>query len=93
MKIFKWDNAKNQKLLAERNLSFEMIVELMQTGFLIDDITHPNQEKYAHQRMFVVNVNQYACLVPYVETDSEVFLKTIIPIRRITKAYLGGKNG
>ncbi len=84
---------KTQKLLLEKGLSFEMIVEYIQTGFLIDDISHPNQEKYPHQRMLVVNVNEYICVVPYVEKENELFLKTIILSRKATKIYLGEKHG
>jgi hypothetical protein len=41
----------------------------------------------------IVNINDYAYLVPFVETESEVFLKTIIPSRKATKKYLRGGNG
>ena len=40
--------------------------------------------------MMVVNVEGYAYLVPVVEDDQEVFLKTIIPSRKATRDYLGG---
>ncbi len=93
MNVFRWDETKNQKLLIERGLSFEMIVEYIQAGFLLDDITHPNQDKYPHQKMLVVNVNKYVCLVPYIEKENELFLKTIIPSRKATKIYLGEKHG
>ena len=42
--------------------------------------------------MFVVQVDEYAYLVPFVEDEREVFLKTIIPSRRATKKYLKGSN-
>jgi hypothetical protein len=58
----------------------------------LDDIDHPNQEKYGHQNMFVINVDDYVYLVPYVENEQEIFLKTIIPSRKATKKYLGGKK-
>jgi len=38
----------------------------------------------------VVNVEGHAYLVPFVEDDREVFLKTIIPSRKATRDYLGG---
>ena len=50
---------------------------------------HPNKEKYPRQRVLVVNVEGYAYLVPFVEDEIEVFLKTIIPSRKATKSYLG----
>lgn len=38
--------------------------------------------------MFIVNINNYAYLIPFTETEKEVFLKTIIPSRKGTKKYL-----
>ena len=58
---------------------------------MLDDIEHPNQEKYPNQSILVLEINNYAYIVPYVEDDTEVFLKTIIPSRKLTKQYLGGK--
>ena len=52
---------------------------------------HPNSEKYPNQRMFIVNINEYAYLVPFVESQEEIFLKTVIPSRKATKKYIGGK--
>ncbi len=62
----------------------------IQKGRLLDDIEHPNQVKYPSQRIFIVEVDEYAYLVPYVENDDEIFLKTVIPSRKATKQYLGG---
>ena len=91
MKPINWNPEKNRKLIEERGISFEEVVFCLQSGNLLDDITHPNTEKYAHQRVFVVAIDEYACLIPYVETDEEIFLKTIVPSRKATKHYLGGK--
>ncbi|GJM41287.1 MAG: hypothetical protein DHS20C20_15690 [Ardenticatenaceae bacterium] len=52
----------------------------------------PYKEKYLNQRVFIVAVDEYAYLVPYVESDEEIFLKTVIPSRKATKQYLGGKK-
>lgn len=91
MKPINWNPEKNRKLIEERGISFEEVVFCLQSGGLLDDISHPNTEKYAHQRVFVVAIDEYACLIPYVETDEEIFLKTIVPSRKATKQYLGGK--
>ena len=64
----------------------------LQSGGLLDDLYRPNAERYAHQRLFVVEIDDYAYLVPYVESSTEIFLKTIIPSRRATKKYLRGKE-
>ncbi len=89
MKPINWNSTKNQQLIAERGISFEDIVFCMQQGQLLDDIEHPNSDKYPEQRIFVVNVDNYVHLVPYVEDRQEIFLKTVIPSRKATKQYLG----
>lgn len=89
MKIYNWNAEKNEQLVAERGVSFEEIVFYIENGGLLDEIAHPNARDYAHQRIFVVAVESYAHLVPFVESDDEYFLKTIIPSRKFTKIYLG----
>jgi len=92
MKPINWNPDKNRKLIEERGISFEDIVFSLQSGYLLDDVAHPNNEKYPHQRIFIVAVDDYACLVPYVENDEEIFLKTVMPSRKATKQYLGDKS-
>ena len=89
MKPINWNSTKNQQLIAERGISFEDVVFYLQQGELLDDIEHPNEEKYSHERVFVINIDDYVCLVPYVENRKEIFLKTVIPSRKATKQYLG----
>ncbi len=75
--------------MSERGISFEDVVFYLQQGALLDDTEHPNSEKYPNQRVFVINIDNYAYLVPYVENRKEIFLKTVIPGRKATKLYLG----
>lgn len=94
MKYYAWNNEKNRRLKIERNLSFEEVVFYIERGQLLDIVEHPNSEKYKGQRIFIVDINDYAYLVPFVETEREIFLKTIIPSRKATKKYLrGGRDG
>lgn len=65
----------------------------VEMGFLLDVLEHPNQEKYKGQKIFVVWIDDYIYLVPFVESDDEVFLKTIIPSRKATRKYLKGGAG
>ena len=44
------------------------------------------------QRIFVVRREDYVYLVPFVEDEHTVFLKTIIPSRKATKQYLGEES-
>ena len=89
MKPINWNSTKNQQLVADRGVSFEDVVFYIQQGALLDDTEHPNNDKYPNQRVFVVNINDYVHLVPYVENQKEIFLKTIIPGRKATKQYSG----
>ncbi|MGZ9164258.1 MAG: toxin, partial [Anaerolineales bacterium] len=72
--------------------SFEDVVFYIELGFLLDVLEHPNQEKYKGQKIFVVQIDDYAYLVPFVEDDHDVFLKTIIPSRKATRKYLKGSE-
>ncbi|MCK5708883.1 MAG: BrnT family toxin [Candidatus Aureabacteria bacterium] len=91
MKHFNWDNEKSEKLKQERGISFEEIVFYIEKGQLLDILEHPNKEKYKNQNIFVIQVEEYAYLVPFVEDEKEIFLKTIIPSRKATKNYLKGE--
>ena len=90
MKYFSWNSDKNTLLKAERQISFDDVVLYIEMGFLLDILEHPNQDQYKGQRIFVVNIEGYIYLVPFVENIDEVFLKTIIPSRKATKKYLKG---
>ena len=87
-KVFDWDQDKNKKLVRERGISFEAIVASIAEGNLISVI--PGEGKFKHQKQLIVLVNQYVYIVPCVEDDKKVFLKTIIPSRKMTKRYLIG---
>jgi uncharacterized DUF497 family protein len=92
MKYFSWNEEKNELLKDERQISFEDVVFYIEQGFLLDVLEHPNQKKYKGQKIFVVQIDDYAYLVPFVEDDEAVFLKTIIPSRKATKKYLKGSE-
>lgn len=88
MKPVNWSTEKNIRLKAERGVSFEEVLSAMSHGGILDVQDHPNAGQYPNQRMLVVRIRGYAYLVPFVETESEVFLKTIIPSRKATRNYL-----
>jgi hypothetical protein len=89
VKHFSWNSEKNAKLKAERGGSFEDVVFHIERGGLLEVLEHPNRERFAHQRIFVVLVGDYVYLVPFVEDEDGVFLKTIIPSGKATRKYLG----
>jgi uncharacterized DUF497 family protein len=92
VKSFDWNDEKNEQLKNDRGVSFEEIVFHISQGDLLDIVQHPNQKKYPGQRIFIVNVENYACLVPFAEDNNSIFLKTIIPSRKMTRISLGGSS-
>ncbi len=90
MKHFVWNEDKNRQLKIERGISFEMIVSQIEAGKILDVVHNPNQTKYREQKMFVIELGNYAFLVPFGEDEDEIFLITVIPSRKATKKYLGG---
>jgi hypothetical protein len=86
-KLYNWNFEKNQLLLRDRGISFERIVFEISLGNEVDVVLHPNQDKYPGQMISMVEVDGYVYAVPFVETETEIFLKTIIPSRKATKHY------
>jgi uncharacterized DUF497 family protein len=87
MDHYKWNNEKNEKLKIERGISFEQIAMHVERGDVLDIVDHPNQKKYPNQQLLVVEINNYAYLVPFLKVKDEngKFLKTIIPSRKATR--------
>ena len=92
MKIFKWNVEKNELLFHQRGITFEEIVQKIESGAKYRETDHPNSKKYPNQKIIVVEIEGYAYLVPCVINGNEYFLKTIIPSRKATKKYFGGQN-
>lgn len=92
MKPISWNPEKNAFLKAERGVSFEDVVFHIMVGDVLDTIEHPNQERYPGQQIHLVAIEDYVYLVPFVESEEEVFLKTIIPSRKATKVHRGAKK-
>jgi uncharacterized DUF497 family protein len=88
MKVFRWDNEKNERLKEDRGVCFEQVVLLMEREDIIDTVEHPNQDKYPGQKIAIVKIEDYAYLVPYVQEGDEIFLKTMIPSRKATNKYM-----
>ncbi|MCX7839049.1 MAG: BrnT family toxin [Anaerolineae bacterium] len=90
MKTYTWNEEKNRQLKIERGVSFDEVLAHIAAGNLLDVIEHPHPEKYKGQRIFIVKIRDYVWLVPFVESENEIVLKTIIPSRKATKKYLRG---
>ena len=92
MKTIRWDEQKNEWLKQNRGLGFERVAILIEQGQVLEVMDHPDPRKHPRQKMAIVEIDGYACLVPYVDDEQGVFLKTIIPSRKATKKYLRGQK-
>ena len=92
MKKYTWNSEKNKLLQRDRKISFEKIVFHIKNGNEINVYDHPNQKKYPGQKISVIIIDEYAYLVPYIESEHEIFLKTLIPNPKATKKYLRGND-
>jgi len=88
MKPFRWNHQKNELLKKDRGISFEEIVLAIEADGLLNELRHPNQDKYPNQSILVVALDVYVYLVPFVEEENYFFLKTVIPSRKTTRDYL-----
>jgi len=82
MKYLNWNPKKNELLKRERGIAFEEIAYLIESEQIIgieENPGHPNQ------KMYILEIENYAILVPFVESDKEIFLKTAFPRRKYTK--------
>ncbi len=88
MKYLSWSSEKNELLKTERGISFEEIVYQIETGNLLGIEENPTR---SNQKIYIIELNNYAYVVPFVENAQEVFLKTAFPSRKYSKRYrLGG---
>ena len=88
--LYRWDEAKNAKLIRERGVSFEEAVLCIEEDRILETIDHPNKQRYPAQRIFVLKIRDYIYLIPHVDKGNEIILKTIISSRKWTRKYLEG---
>lgn len=87
----RWNREKNNQLLLDRGLYFELVVEAFDNDAVIRDMKHP-QGKRENQRMILIKVNNYVCAVPIVQDGDVKFLKTMYFSRKFDEVY-GDHNG
>jgi uncharacterized DUF497 family protein len=92
MKLFNWDLEKNEWLKENRGICFEDVVFCIENEFVLDHAKHPDQKRYKGQKIITIEFKGYAYLVPYIESDDEIFLKTIIPSRKATRDFIKRKE-
>jgi len=84
---FEWNPEKNELLKKERNISFEKVCFHIKNRDIWRITDHPNKEQYPNQKLFYIIIEDYIYVVPFVEDEDFIFLKTIIPSRKATKEY------
>jgi uncharacterized DUF497 family protein len=84
---FLWSEEKNEKLQKERNISFKEIIFYINQNKVVDIIKNPSSN-FDNQECFVIDIENYIWIVPYVKNKNEIFLKTAFPSRKHTKIYL-----
>jgi len=80
-----WEEDKNNKLLSERNISFDEISEIILQEKYLDILENPNRED---QMIFIVRLNDYIYVVPFIIDENEnIIIKTAYPRRKYNKLY------
>ena len=80
-----WNFEKNEILKKERSVSFSNILQAIAQGNFWKISDHPNKEKYPNQRILQIEINDYIHTIPFVESEEEIFLKTIFKDRKANK--------
>ncbi len=88
MKPYSWNEEKNNWLKQERGIGFEDVIVAINEEKILTIIEHPNKKQYKNQKIYVIEIDDYAYLVPFIEDDEKIFLKTIFPSRKYTKEYI-----
>jgi uncharacterized DUF497 family protein len=82
-----WDKEKNDKLILERNISFDEISQMIMDGMYMDIIENPVREG---QMYFVMEIQDYTWIVPFIiDEDDNIVLKTAYQSRKYHKKYRG----
>ena len=89
---FRWSDEKDAWLREHRGVSFEDIVVSIDAGHMLATRQHHSEGAYAHQELYFVEINDYVYMVPFVRDAGWIFLKTVIPTRKGTKAFLKGAS-
>lgn len=87
MKRVRYDKEKDKFLREKRGVGFKTVARLVKQNKALAILDNPNKNKYPNQKMLLIKVKNYIYVVPFVETDTEIFLKTIYPSRKHTKKY------
>ena len=85
--MYHWNEEKNAILKATRGYSFDDVIKVMTKNGVLDNTKHPNNKKYPNQFIYVIELDGYIHYIPYVIDGDDIFLKNIIPSRKLNKLY------
>jgi len=89
VETIRWDERKNGWLRQQRGVCFEQAAVCLAAERVLDVMDHTNQDRYPGQKVAVIEIEGYACLVPYEQAGGEIVFKTLIPSRKATRKYIG----
>ncbi len=89
--MYKWNEEKNSILKSQRGFSFDDVLSKMKEDGVLDNYKHPNVEKYPNQYIYVIELGGYVHYIPYIYDGDDIFLKNIIPSRKLHKKYIKDK--
>lgn len=87
MKPVRYNEEKDKLLRAKRGIGFEEVSVAIETGNVMAVLKHPNKKKFPNQKIFIIKMKNYIYAVPFIETEEEIFLKTIYPSRKYKKKF------
>ena len=91
MKEIRFNQDKNTRLKLTRGIGFDEIFKIIENKAFLDLIDNPNQKKYRNQKLFLIQIEDLVFVVPFVEEEDYIFLKTVYPSQKYTKKYLAKK--
>ncbi len=88
--VIEYSEEKNELLKKTRGICFEDVIDAMSANGILADLVHPSKKRYANQNIYVVKIDNYAYIVPYVRNtkNNSIFLKTVYPSRVYTKKFI-----
>lgn len=92
MVVYAYSREKEELVKRKHGVSFEEVIRALDKKKILAKFAHPNHKKYPNQYVFVVEVGGYAIIVPHVEQDETIFLKTAYPSRKYTKKFIKKKG-
>ena len=92
MKPIRFNKDKDKVLKEKRGIGFKDVIKEMGAGKIVTVRKHPNTKKFPSQKIMLINIKNYIFVIPYIETEKEIFLKTIYKSRKYTKEFINKKK-